>query len=73
MAGGRKPIGKEAMTPAQRKREQRTRQDTRIMECASHEWREADSLRDLSQKKWRDTVMDRNAWEQLGRLRGYMV
>jgi hypothetical protein len=71
MSGGRKPIGNEPMTAAQRKREQRMRQDTRIMERDSHEWTEADCLRVLSQQKWRGTVMDKSAWEQLGKLRGY--
>lgn len=65
---GRKPIGPQAMTPAQRKREQRTSALTRIMECHSHEWKESDCLMVLQMAKFRNTPIARGAYDQLGRL-----
>jgi hypothetical protein len=69
---GRKPTRPNgAMTPAQRKAEQRSRQATAINERDSHEWTEAECLLVLAGKTWRGTVIDRQAWLRIGQLRGY--
>lgn len=71
---GRKPqnpvLG--AMDAAKRKREQRARQLTAIYERDSHEWTEAECLSVLTGKQWRGGAIDRAAWEQLGKLRGFV-
>lgn len=65
---GRKPIGRQAMTPAQRKREQRIAALTRVMDRDSHEWRESDCLMVLQMARFRNSMMAKGAYEQLGRL-----
>lgn len=62
-----------AMTAAQRKREQRTRQAEAIQERDSHEWTEAECLAVLSGTQWRGGAIDKAAWEQLGRLRCFVT
>lgn len=62
-----------AMTAAERKREQRTRQAEAIQERDSHEWTEAECLAVLTGTQWRGGAIDRGAWYQLGRLRGFVT
>ncbi len=62
-----------AMTAAERKREQRTRQAEAIHERDSHEWAEAECLAVLTGARWRGGAIDRAAWIQLGRLRGFVT
>ncbi len=72
---GRKPnnplLG--AMNNAARKREQRARQTTAIYERDSHEWTDAQCLAVIGGKQWRCSAIDRAAWEQLGKLRGFVI
>ena len=65
----RKRIGPEPMTAAKRKQEQRLRDRTTIMESPDTEWSERQCLMVL-QGRYAD-VLQRGAWEQLGRLRGW--
>ena len=67
-----KPIGRHALTAAERKREQRLRMETHIAERDRHEWTEQECLKVLSSSQWRGTVMDNSAWDQLGLLRGFI-
>jgi hypothetical protein len=69
---GRKPIGTRAMTAAERKREQRSRQETAIFEQGSEQWTEATCLQVLTSRRWRGGPLERAAWEQIGRLRGFI-
>lgn len=64
-------MGPVAMTPAQRKREQRMRSLTRIAERDSHEWTEADCLAVLGMSKYRNRWESRDAWAQIGKLREF--
>ena len=69
---GRKPIKRSgAMTPAQRKREQRIRQAEAASYRDSHELTAAECLAILCGSRWRGGPIDRGAWLQLGKLRGY--
>lgn len=68
---GRKPIGPKAMTPAQRKREQRMAAQTRIAERDSSEWTEGDCIMVLQMAQFRGRWEDKAAWAQLGRLRSF--
>jgi hypothetical protein len=72
---GRKPknpaLG--SMDAAKRKREQRARQAEAIQERDSHEWTEAECLSVLMGKQWRDSPIDLAAWQQLGKLRGFVI
>jgi hypothetical protein len=70
---GRKPIGPRAMTAAERKREQRSRQETAVFEQDSGQWTEATCLQVLTSLRWRGGPIERTAWEQLGRLRGFIL
>jgi len=65
----RTPIGREAMTPAKRKQEQRIRDRTAIMEQPDSEWTERQCLMVLSGRYGH--ALQRGAWEQLGRLKGW--
>lgn len=62
-----------AMSAAERKREQRTRQAEAIHARESHEWTEAECLAVLTGTQWRGGAIDRAAWSQLGRLRGFVT
>lgn len=61
-----------AMNATQRKREQRIRQAEAIQERDSSEWTEAECLSVLNGKRWREGAIDKAAWQQLGKLRGFM-
>lgn len=66
-------MNQRAMTPAERKRKQRERQSEDIAVKPAHEWTEAECLMVLSGTAWaRGSPMDKGAWEQLGRLRGFI-
>ncbi|MEX1065983.1 MAG: hypothetical protein WED00_08425 [Aquisalimonadaceae bacterium] len=65
----RKPIGPQPMTPAQRKREQRSRDQTAIQERPAAEWTERQCLVVLSGTY--GDALKREAWGQLGRLNGW--
>lgn len=69
---GRPPIGKVAMTPAQRKTEQRIRQAENLM-SDSHELTDAECLAILTGKRWRGGAIDKGAWQRLGHLRGFVT
>ena len=69
---GRPVIGHEPMSAAKRKREQRTRQATAIQEKESTEWTDAECRAVLNGIRWRGGVLDKAAWKQLGKLRGFM-
>ena len=70
---GRKPIGHKAMEPAERIREMRARQWERINTVSDTEWTEADCLLALGSSKIpAGSPLDKAAWQQLGRLRGYL-
>ncbi|MGE3542225.1 MAG: hypothetical protein AB7N91_33020 [Candidatus Tectimicrobiota bacterium] len=62
-----------AMTTAQRKREQRARQAEAIQNSDGHEWTDAECLAVLNGAQWRGGAIDKAAWEQLGRLRGFVT
>lgn len=66
----RKPIGPQAMTSAQRKREQRSRDRTMIMECDDEQWPERVCLLVLS-GSYADAYK-KAAWQQLGRIHGWI-
>lgn len=59
------------MDAAKRKREQRIRQVEAIYSRDCHEWTEAECLAVLISTRWRGGDIDREAWEQLGRLRAF--
>ena len=67
----RSPIGPKAMTPAQRKREQRTRDKTAIMESPSSECTERQCLM-VMQGAYGDDLQAA-AWQQLGKLKGWLA
>ena len=69
---GRKPIGNKPMTPAQRQSERRMRLRQTAAEDESNSWTEAVCLDVLISSKWRGGAIDKAAWEQLGRLRGFI-
>ena len=69
---GRKPIGNTPMTPAQRQSERRMRLKQIAAEDESDSWTEAVCLDVLNSSKWRRGAIDKAAWEQLGRLRGFI-
>lgn len=70
---GRSPAnGRTPMSAADRKREQLARQWTRIFEADERQWTERDCLLVLGSSRFKNgSHMDRAAWEQLGRLRGF--
>lgn len=68
---GRKPIGRAAMTAAQRQSERRMRLKQIAAEEDSNSWSEAVCLDVLSSLQWRGGAMDKAAWLQLGKLRGF--
>lgn len=68
---GRKPVGAVARTVAQRKRDQRERL-AEAVDRDSHEWNEAVCLSILNGKRWRRGAIDKAAWQQLGKLRGFV-
>lgn len=72
---GRKPknpaLG--AMTPAQRKREQRARQAEAAATGEVAEFTDADCLAVLNGKRWRNGAIDKAAWLRLGQLRGFLT
>lgn len=69
---GRKPSGTDAMSAAKRKREQRIRQAEAIQNRDNHEWTDAECLSILTGARWRGGAIDKGAWEQLGKLRGFL-
>lgn len=70
---GRKPKGWRARSAAERQAERRARLKTAAAELAEEKWTEAVCLDILTGKKWRGGPMDKAAWEQLGRLRGFVL
>ena len=56
---------------AKRKREQRIRQAEAVQDRDSHEWTDAECLAILTAARWRGGAIDKGAWEQLGKLRGF--
>ena len=68
---GRKPLGNKPMTPAQRQSERRMRLKQKAVEDESESWSEAVCLDVLTSSKWRGGALDKAAWQQLGRLRGF--
>jgi hypothetical protein len=58
------------MTVAARKREQRARDMTTVMERDDSEWPERVCLLVLQSARYGD-VLKRAAWKQLGRIRGW--
>lgn len=66
----RKPIGLEAMSPAQRKREQRSRDRTTVMETPSEQWSARVCLYVLQSARYVD-ALKAAAWRQLGELNGW--
>ncbi len=70
---GRKPIGEKPMTAKDRKQAQRERQWQRIHSLPAKEWTDAECLMLLSTTTYKHgSLLDRDAWEQLGRLRGFI-
>ena len=70
---GRKPIGIRAMTTRERKREQRARMWERISTLPDSEWTEAECLLVLGTTRFaHGSPVDKGAWEQLGKLRGFI-
>ncbi len=69
---GRPAIGREPMTPAKRKREQRARQAQAIQEKDSSQWTDSECRSVLDSAQWRGGALDKAAWLQLGRLRGFV-
>ncbi len=68
----RKSIGPQAMSPAERKREQRTRDQTTVMETPSGQWSARICLYVLQSARYGD-ALKAGAWRQLGRLNGWEV
>jgi len=60
-----------ARSAAERKREQRARLEQMVYEQDPTEWTEAVCLHILQSAKWARGAIGRDAWHQLGRLRGY--
>jgi hypothetical protein len=70
---GRKPIGNKPMSARDRKAEQRARQWERINTVSDTEWTDADCLLVLSTTRYpHGSAVDKGAWEQLGKLRGFI-
>ena len=70
---GRKPIGIRAMSSMERKREQRARMWERISTLQDTEWTEAECLLVLGTTRFaHGSPVDKGAWEQLGKLRGFI-
>jgi hypothetical protein len=69
---GRKPKGWRAQTAAERQADRRARLRTAAIELDSKEWTEAVCLEILTTKKWRNGAIDLAAWQQLGKLRGFI-
>ncbi len=70
---GRKPIGYKAMTDRERKQEQRARMWERINTVPDTEWTEAECLLVLGTTRYaHGSPKDKGAWEQLGRIRGFI-
>ena len=67
----RPAVGREAMSPAKRKREQRIRQAEAIQEKDSDNWSESECLSVLSGRQWRSGTIDKAAWLRLGKLREF--
>ena len=69
---GRPPLLRVAMTSAQRKREQRSRMSEKVME-SDELLNDAECLFVLGCARWpAGGAIDRDAWRQLGRNRGYL-
>lgn len=66
----RKSIGPKAMDAAARKREQRARDMTTVMESPNEGWPERVCLLVLQSPRYGD-VLKKGAWRQLGRLNGW--
>ena len=75
---GRPPMGARSMTPAERKREQRSRQKTALMGAAGdggkaeEDWTEQECIFALQDPKIKGTPIAKAAWQQLGKLQGFM-
>jgi hypothetical protein len=69
---GRPPVRDVAMTPAQRKQQQRVRQAQNVM-SDNHEMTDAECLAILVGKRWRGGAIDKGAWQRLGQLRGFVT
>lgn len=67
---GRPSTGK-ARTAAQRKRDQRASDMTAIAETPDDLWNERQCLSVLSSSMQKDSPLQKAAWTQLGRLRGF--
>lgn len=65
----RKPIGPEPMDAAKRKREQRLRDKTAVIERESSEWTERQCLMVLN-GGYGETMAE-IAWHRLGKLKGW--
>lgn len=68
---GRPPQHIKPRTGAENQRRLRERQATAIQEKLPEEWTDAECLHVLTSKTWRNGAIDQQAWEQLGRLRGF--
>lgn len=66
----RKSIGPKAMDAAARKREQRARDRTTVMETGDEDWPARVCLMVLQSSRYAD-IYKRAAWQQLGRLNGW--
>ena len=70
---GRPPIRNQAMTAAQRKQEQRLRLATKVNGVGDIELTDAECLAVLANSHWpKGSAIDKDAWQQLGKLRGYL-
>ncbi len=70
---GRKPIGAKPMSGKDRKAEQRSRQWERINTLPDTKWTDTDCLLVLTSTRYaHGSPIDKGAWEQLGRLRGFI-
>ncbi|MCX8518228.1 MAG: hypothetical protein ORN29_09270 [Rhodoferax sp.] len=70
---GRPPTGNQAMTVAQRKREQRLRLATKVNGGSDSGLTDAECLAVLANNQWpKGSAIDKDAWRQLGKLRGYL-
>jgi len=52
--------------------EQRIRQAEAVQNRDSHEWTDAECLAILAGSRWRGGAIDKAAWQQLGKLRGFL-
>ena len=66
----RKSIGPRVMSAAERKREQRARDMTAVMESRDEEWPARVCMLGLRSSRYGD-VLKKAAWRQLGRLNGW--